>query len=469
MGTMINLLPFLVEAFGTNQNIRADVDRLYSCYKDVFYQYAKESKYCDHPIIKDGDIYKEEYARKSLGILEYIQDTEDTEVTDTLINVMKKGWPRVYAYLNVTDKVDFEKYASAYLDLDKITDDELNSELAVLYFFAHIFDKEVVNNHTLEVLESTLILRERFYFNDSSRFTWNTLSPDIKQKAKSLKQRIYDTKYPIKGYMDIYMPEDEETRDIFTVYTYLFDTEFLSTTILQSVNYTDKDINEILASYFSIYKNQNVNEAIKFLVPGIIIKGLIKAYKEVKEYYFQNNKETMYLEMKNQADKIAQLESQNKFLSLQNDTLKNRLEEAYDKAEMAYKDEIRSLQKQVNELQQQLEKAKQNDRELFALREFIFNISQEEETEESAEQTIATDMHGIVIGGRERWQKRLQDRYPNFIFISADTKNFDTAIFDNADIVLFNTAYLSHSVYDKAMNEIRKRNLPIKYITNNFV
>jgi hypothetical protein len=463
MGTMINLLPFLVEAFGTNQNIRTDVDRLYSCHKDVFYKYAKESKYYDHPIIKDGDIYKEEYARKALGILEYAQATKDREVIDRLIDVMKKGWSKVYAYLNNADKVDFEEYVANYLDIGIMTDDELNSELAVLYFFAHIFNKEVVNNHALEVLESMLVLRERFYFDDNTRFTWNTLSPEIKQKARSLKQRIYDAKYPIKGYMDIDMSENEEIRDVFIVYTYLFDTELLSTTILQNIDYTDRDINEILASYFSIYKNQNVDEAIKFLIPGIIIKGLIKAYKEVKEYFFKNNKENMYLEMKNQADKIAQLESQNKFLSIQNDTLKNRLEEAYDKAEEAYKDEIRSLQKQVKDLQEQLAEVKQNEQELFALREFVFNLSQEEEIEKT-EQISEQYNRGVVIGGRERWQKRLQEKYPNFTFISADAKNFDTAIFNNADVVLFNTAYLSHAIYDKAMNEIRKRNLPIKYV-----
>ena len=463
MGTMINLLPFLVEAFGTNQNIRTDVDRLYSCHKDMFYKYAKESKYYDHPIIKDGDIYKEEYARKALGILEYAQATKDREVIDRLIDVMKKGWSKVYSYLNNTGKVNLEEYVANYLDIGIMTDDEVNSELAVLYFFAHIFEKEVTTNHALEILESMLILRERFYHDESMRFTWNTLSPEIKQKAKSLKQRIYNDKGPVKGYMDICTSQDKDIKDVFTVYTYLFDAEMLSTTVLQTVGYTDRDINETLAAYFSIYKNQNVGEAIKFLVPGIIIKGLIKAYKEVKEYYFQNNKETMYIEMKNQADKNAQLESKNKFLSLQNDTLKNRLEEAYDKAEAAYKDEIRGLQNQVKDLQEQLAEVKQNEQELFALREFVFNLSQEEEIE-GTEQISEQYNSGVVIGGRERWQKRLQEKYPDFTFISADAKNFDTAIFNNADVVLFNTAYLSHAIYDKAMNEIRKRNLPIKYV-----
>jgi len=43
----------------------------------------------------------------------------------------------------------------------------------------------------------------------------------------------------------------------------------------------------------------------------------------------------------------------------------------------------------------------------------------------------------------------------------------ENTVFVNADLVVFNTKYLSHSAYYKAINQIKKNKIPYIYINNN--
>jgi hypothetical protein len=52
---------------------------------------------------------------------------------------------------------------------------------------------------------------------------------------------------------------------------------------------------------------------------------------------------------------------------------------------------------------------------------------------------------------------------PNFSFINSE--NFDIKVLDNIDIVFFFPNFLSHALYYKVINEVRKRNIKVGYIS----
>ena len=78
---------------------------------------------------------------------------------------------------------------------------------------------------------------------------------------------------------------------------YLFDTEGLTSSIIEDQVMSEKDIEEILAAYYVSFPDRNQADGAKFLAAGHIIKALLKAYKQLKEQYFKTNKENLYLEI----------------------------------------------------------------------------------------------------------------------------------------------------------------------------
>lgn len=79
----------------------------------------------------------------------------------------------------------------------------------------------------------------------------------------------------------------------------------------------------------------------------------------------------------------------------------------------------------------------------------------------------------LIMGGHQIWQNRLKELYPYFNYIDSDNVNFDINVTRNADIVLFNTLYCSHSLYYKMKNNVNNgrtenKNKVIYIGSNNF-
>lgn len=77
------------------------------------------------------------------------------------------------------------------------------------------------------------------------------------------------------------------------------------------------------------------------------------------------------------------------------------------------------------------------------------------------------------MGCHQIWQNRLKELYPYFNYIDSDNVNFDINVTRNADIVLFNTLYCSHSLYYKMKNNVNNgrtenKNKVIYIGSNNF-
>jgi hypothetical protein len=213
---------------------------------------------------------------------------------------------------------------------------------------------------------------------------------------------------------------------------------------------------------------------------------MLKAYKECKKHYFDNNKETLFLELdsiKKDLDKY----------SIENEVQKQRIEELLvEKTEGSKKVEERfikefegsrtriseldsenkALNNKISKLEQELQKEvrerEKDKEELQALRELMFSLdTQEDSREESSEIDVNTlkDKRAILIGGRDRWQSRMKERLPNFIFVHPDSV-FDTSFLDGVDHMFIFINYINHPMYYKAVAYARTHKIKLTYIKN---
>jgi len=460
----VNILPFLIEALSIKKSIRKDIDALYELDKYRFYKKAKESDWYNNLIVKEGDIYREVYAKKALGII--LCAVDDIDLSQKFLQIIKRGWPRAFSYVEKQDNIDVEKYiVSIASEIDNMHIDIFNSELTVLYFLAINFDKKFVINEGLEVLEKNLLQREKHYLGlEPSSYSFDKLSDDTKRHAADLKKQIYSKIGEISTYGKMFSSKVDVVKREIDFMSFLFDSEELSMDALFFENdISKKDVIEILALYYNVFKDMDVESATKHLVSGTIIKCLLKAYKQVKMYFFGHNQETMFLDMERRDEEIEKLKSENNMLKNKVSELSQTIADYKKSLENKYLQETKMLNKTIEDLKMQLDEEHQKDSELNALREFMFSLDTKKVYSNSAKEVDLSSVKGLIVGGQETWQKELKKSLPNFSFVNSE--NFDIKVLDNVDIVFFFPNFLSHALYYKVINEVRKRNIKVGYIS----
>lgn len=298
------MIPFLIEAFTYNKQIWPDIDKLYQSNKYEFYRAAKESKYYNHKLLLEGDIYKQEYGRKILGILTYLEKTKSEELNKELIKMTEKGWLHIHKYVGNNEKIVFEDYVKKFIK-PEMPVNKINTELTMLYTIAHVKGKEIANTEAYRSYVESIVNRAQNYEAVKEKL-FDNLPNEVKEMAKQLRKRIEEKYKKIGNFDEIY--DNSMLREEADTYALIADTEQLNLTdLFENIKFTKKDILELLGIYYITYKNLNAENAVKFLVPAVIIKSLLKAYNGVKEHYFQNNKETMFLEVQKQEDLIKKI------------------------------------------------------------------------------------------------------------------------------------------------------------------
>ena len=147
----INMTTFFCEAITTEINNFTAIDDIYKLNKYEFYRLAKQSSEYNSIIISDSDFLKEEYNKKLLGIVVYIQNTQDTNLINKLLDIIKNSYSYTFTYfLNNKTIIDFEMFLTAYVKkkrgIDNMTDDELNANFVILHMLSIWNNKEIVIN-----------------------------------------------------------------------------------------------------------------------------------------------------------------------------------------------------------------------------------------------------------------------------------------------------------------------------------
>ena len=124
----------------------------------------------------------------------------------------------------------------------------------------------------------------------------------------------------------------------------------------------------------------------------------------------------------------------------------------------------RNLDIKVTEIQDEASSDKQ---ELIELRELIYKIQnssvdEEEVQESSISFPYRTKAKVVVFGGHATWLKVIVKLLPNVKFIDpyADP---DVNTIRNADVVWMQTNAMPHNKYNKIMEIVRMKKIPVKY------
>lgn len=475
---LIEIYPFVAEAISYNEGLYKDVDELYSKYKYEFYRCAKDDKYYNHRIIKEKSMVQEEYARKALGIFALLKNFGDedmnineeqlSDIKNSLDDMLKKGWPYVFAYIDNHVRIDIIHFMNSFIrknkGIENVSTADLNGIIAIL-FFATINSKKtfVYDGHYNKFLQTFYQRLKMNLIDDRTPLsTNNNFSEEYKGKIKNLKDKINSICKKVNTFDDFY--------DLACSY---FPTEVVDLMVTPKSNLSlvdalkdtrigDKELEESLClytTYLEKMKDEHQrfpthDEMMLFLMFRLSQSFLVKHYEQMKEYHFKNNKETLFIEME---------EIQNK-LKVKEDELKRVQKEKAD-----LETTILRQEKQIAKLESAVNELSANNEELYGLREYVFAMNEcmDFDITGNVDYDSLKNISGAVIGGHPRWQEKMKEQLPHFVYLSIDNINFDIDVLNKCDIVFINVRYMSHGLYYKVINAIRKNKKRVVYINQN--
>jgi hypothetical protein len=455
----INIMPFLIEALVINSKLRKDIQKIYDKNKLHYYKLAKESEYYNYPLFQEGSIYVEEYGKKLLGIL---LDCDIEGDFGPVVQLVKKGYPKLYDYIKKIDKLILDDVGRVFINR-KMNDDEVNAIGVISIWLAFMLEKDIEKNEFYETVVNSLLNRDRFYQKAAYKFDYDTIDSELKGKARKLLNRVeqhwgipMDTAWLVE---DI---KDQEMQRYTSALMFVFDTENISyPTLTNDVKFTKKDFVELGALYIMNYNNMNKEEASKFLISGIVLKTVLKSYKEIKKYFFKNNKESMFMEVEHKDNEIHVLQDQLKFKNRETDNLRAEIAKYKTEYRATLEREIAEQEKELEQLRDTVKTLKENQKELVSLREYVFALGQDDPDQDEGINEVGIEIpsaRAVVIGGHQRWQAYLKKLVPEtFSFVSADALNFDTKILAGADAVFVNTAHISHALYYRVVANLAEK------------
>ena len=123
------------------------------------------------------------------------------------------------------------------------------------------------------------------------------------------------------------------------------------------------------------------------------------------------------------------------------------------------------------ELEEKVTEAAVEHTELIALREFVYGLKKEESEEDLDEDTKYQILEKIkdkkvaVLGGTERWIKRMKRLLPNWSFVGVEDDSLGGFnALERADVIYIYTNALQHKQYYRAMSLIEKKRKMLYYL-----
>ena len=128
--------------------------------------------------------------------------------------------------------------------------------------------------------------------------------------------------------------------------------------------------------------------------------------------------------------------------------------------------EKRRMSEEIARLKDQLDT---QQKELVALRDHVYNLTEEDEVRETVSVQEMKDylktLRIIIVGGHKNWRQKMKQEFPDWTYIDATVSGtMETSVVDRADHVYFFTDTISHSTYFKYMNVVKEHNVDFGYI-----
>ena len=212
----------------------------------------------------------------------------------------------------------------------------------------------------------------------------------------------------------------------------------------------------------------------------LTIYQIIKAMQADRDFYYKNSAETQFFEMRTaekentalkeqisaQQQEIEELKHKLALATAQNNELRSELTKDEKDTAKPLLAEISMLNGQIVDLQRKIEDEETKRSELNKLREFVFELQSVGDIPEEP-MPIASLIKSkkiYIFGGHINWRNKIKQKYPSLEVLDGHNTSFDEKLLFGADIVLMNTSNMSHALYYKIIDVLRRNNIPFDYL-----
>jgi len=147
------------------------------------------------------------------------------------------------------------------------------------------------------------------------------------------------------------------------------------------------------------------------------------------------------------------------------------------KREKGLKAELARMDKEIRKKDAEIAAGKPDKRELAELRETLYHVLNQKDTDLQAEPEETPDIKfpftdlpdGILIfGGYDQWRNRMQENFPTVRFVPADYR-YDTSIIRNASCIWVHSGYISHPTYYRILTDARAAGVEVHFFRSHSV
>lgn len=439
--TSLNFVPFVANIL-SDKRFYKDIDEIYKNNEIKFNIESKKSKF--YNCFSNGSALKQLYYHRALGIIE----SKELALKDTC-DILGKYYRYEFTYsynLKIFRMSEYIQRINKKFNKE-ISTNEFNNRLVVMILICmekgiKIDTEDALFKIFIETMKKMLMFEKnieiRINYTKATQEDKNTIYKQFKRIQK-------ENPYLLKEGAE---PSDKLTENK-SATEFIFDIFNLSLGSLEEdVELTDNEVLSILYCYLVAHQGviEDNKDLDNWLSYAIKLAYILKAYNESKEYLLNNNNEELLL-------KIQELNEENKKLN-------NNLDISINKINLLEKENVAILNEN-NKLKLEIEKLSKDKKEINSLREYVFNNSNLDE--EFANVTFNTNevinklnqLDVIIIGGKSGWINKIKEILSSWSYIPTDSINFDVRLLNNK-YVLFNTDYVSHSMYYKVIENISK-------------
>lgn len=459
------IISFSAIGLTENENARNDINNIYVQNKFRYYEIAKNSTAYNHFSIKMGTLEHEIYSKKALGIL--LSAEEDEILMNKVLKLIRKYYKDVY------NAVCFNKIN--FIEELKNNDEKYNEKMVSSILALYVFVMAYINKEGKIIIDLLRFAMNFFIKYEKSIPMATNIEMEMeldRAYINDIKSIIYNNLGEFKSFIDLLYRSDKN-KDMQSIVENLCIINKLDINNL----FSDQkyiDIDKVALSYIKTKGKSIDSDLIKqSMIYGSFIQSLINEYKRARDLYFQNSEENLLIELEALKEKNNSLKSQNeeyeKKIKEHTKAIKSfddRLDKELKNENKINQLEISNLRKEINNLNNQLLEEEKYKQELIQLRQFIFNLSNNNlprEEKINLEEVIG-NKKVVIVGGSVDWRKKLKEKYPIFTVIDGFNENFDINIFNNAYVVFFYTGFMNHATYYKIINYIRNKDIYIRYI-----
>lgn len=486
-------------AFGGNDLLHEEIDRIYNHDKLRFYGLYKNSSYFNCPVFSRYTIYNEEAMKKVAGILVH-DATEKTNLYTYML--IKKGYRHVWNYIKGRKNIVAEEFANYMIKrkggLLEISEYEMLFDTVVLFFLCTEEDiplnlnspygetiiralKQInlgcsseMKNYSSDAMEKYQEKVEALYLHYGIDFRKEITAENLLEKIINkdilnlVKEKdIYNT--PLEARGDVFHYATSKYIGAFSGWVKSLGID--ETDITRMCKLTRADVSEIFLEYFISQEKNKIEEKNKnvFIMACLFIKVLTYEYKRTKDKYINNLHDDFFYDISKMKDDVERREKDIKEKEAEFVSAKDKLQQE----NCNLMEEIKRLQKQNETYKKELESIQNNNKEVFALREYLFSLQGAmsdviiEEADMQKMIDIINAKKCVILGGSPNWLNKIKEVLPSVITITTDKLSLDMKFIDNAEFVMLNTATMSHAFYMKVMSKVAKANAKLVYLNSN--